>query len=103
MIEGIKKAILKEERYEFSIHAADKSILLKITLAELREAIGSGEIIEDYPEDKYGPSCLIFGKTKKGRPIHMQCSYPARHKVKIITIYEPDPEEWIDFKTRRQV
>jgi len=27
---------------------------------ELREAIATSSIIEDYPEDKYGPSCLVL-------------------------------------------
>jgi len=51
--------------------------------------------------DRYGPSCLIFGRTASGRPIHIQCSYPARPLLKIITVYEPGREQWIDFKTRR--
>ena len=103
MIEEIKKAIIKEKRYEFSIHALDRSILRKITLIELQEAMQSGEIIEDYPEDKYGPSCLVFGKTRKNRPLHIHCSYPSRAKIKIITLYEPDPNEWIKFKKRKDV
>ena len=101
MIEELKKAILEEKRYEFSIHAVDQSILRKITRQQMHEAIGTGEIIEDYPEDKYGPSCLILGWTEKRRPLHIQCSYPTRAKIKIITIYDPDPKEWIDFKIRR--
>jgi hypothetical protein len=35
---------------------------------EIREMIADGQVIEDYPDDKYGPSCLIFGFTLKGRP-----------------------------------
>ena len=101
MIEELKKAILEEKRYEFSIHAVDQSILRKITRQQMHEAIGTGEIIEDYPEDKYGPSCLILGWTEKRRPLHIQCSYPTRAKIKIITLYDPDPKEWIDFKIRR--
>jgi len=34
-----------------------------------------------------------------GQIVH--CSYPSRPLVKIITIYQPDPELWIDFKVRR--
>lgn len=63
--------------------------------------ISNGEIIEDYPDDKYGPSCLIHGKTAGGRAIHVQCSYPSRQVMKVITVYEPDPERWIDFTVRR--
>lgn len=59
-----------------------------------------GEIIEDYQEDKYSPSCLIYGKTKSGRYIHVQLSLTSI--VWIITVYEPNPEEWINYKTRRK-
>lgn len=71
-------------------------------MQEVREAIANGEVIEDYPEDKYGPTCLILGFTQAGRPLHVQCSYPSRVLVKIVTLYEPDPEAWIDFKVRRR-
>lgn len=86
--------------FEFSKHAADRMILRHITISEIREAIQSGEVIEDYPKDKYGPSCLILGKTNQDRFLHIQCSYPSRPLVKIITVYEPDPNEWINFKVR---
>ncbi|MFZ0727812.1 MAG: DUF4258 domain-containing protein, partial [Desulfobacterales bacterium] len=73
-----------------------------ISVAEVAAAIATrSEVIEDYPDDKYGPSCLILGYTKKGRPLHVQCSYPSRTLVKIITLYEPDPDLWIDFRARR--
>jgi len=100
MIEQIRIKI-RAGQYEFSKHALDQSILRKISLQELQDVIASGEIIEDYPEDKYGPSCLVLGFTKKGRPLHAQCSYPSRPLVKIITLYEPDPAQWIDFRVRR--
>jgi len=88
-------------QFEFTKHALDQSILRRITVKEVREAMANGEVIENYPDDKYGPSCLVFGNTKSGRPIHLQCSHPFRENVKIITLYQPDPEEWIDFKVRR--
>lgn len=100
MIEEIQRAI-RGLRYEYSLHAVDQSILRHILRKELEQVIEQGEIIEDYPEDKYGPSCLIFGRTKSGRVLHVQCSYPGRPKVKIITVYEPSPEGWINFKKRR--
>ncbi len=89
-------------QYEFSKHAVDQTILRAISVAELEEAISNrSEVIEDYPEDKYGPSCLILGFTAKGRPLHVQCSYPSRPLVKIVTVYEPDPDLWIDSKIRK--
>lgn len=89
-------------QYEFSKHAVDQAIIRGISVAELEEAISSrSEVIEDYPEDKYGPSCLILGFTRGGRPLHIHCSYPSRPLIKIVTAYEPDPNLWVDFKIRR--
>ena len=100
MIDEIRKKIATDE-FEFSKHAVDQSIIRRISVQELRDVITNGEVIEDYPEDKYGASCLIHGKTAGGRAIHVQCSYPSRSMVKVITVYEPDPELWIDYKVRR--
>ena len=102
MLEEIQSKILRGQ-YEFSKHAVDQSIIRDISIVEMGEAIsGGGEIIEDYPEDKYGPSCLILGFTKTGRPLHIQCSYPSRPLIKVITLYEPDPNLWVDFRVRKQ-
>jgi hypothetical protein len=88
--------------YELSKHAVDQTIIRDITVAELEEAISNrSEVIENYPDDKYGPSCLILGFTTAERPLHVQCSYPTRPLVKIVTVYEPDPDLWVGLKTRK--
>lgn len=99
LIEQIRDKIASEQ-FEYSQHAVDQSILRRINVQELREAVATGEIIEGYPDDKYGPSCLIHGLTAKGRHLHIQCSYPSRPLIKIITLYQPDPKRWINFKER---
>ena len=88
-------------QFEFSEHAANQAIRRYIPLSEVREALLSGRMIEDYPDDQYGPSCLILGHTSTGRPLHIQCSYPSRPSVKIITVYQPDPNRWNSDFTRR--
>jgi len=99
VIEQIR-AKIQTGQFEFSRHAVDTSILRRITVHEVREVLANGQIIEDCPDDKYGPSCLVLGFTRKGRPLHIQCSHSSRPLVKIITLYEP-ADEWIDFKLRR--
>ncbi|MDE0482723.1 MAG: DUF4258 domain-containing protein [Candidatus Poribacteria bacterium] len=101
LLDGIRTKI-ENWQFELSRHAANQSIIRHITIQEVREAIENCEMLEDYPEDKYGPSCLIFGFTKSNRPLHIQCSYPSRSLIKIITLYEPNPSKWIDFKIRRK-
>lgn len=61
----------------------------------------NANIIEEYPEDKYSPSCLLLGYTQTGRPIHIQVSLTDTDFVKIITLYEPDTEEWVNYSQRR--
>lgn len=90
-------------RYEYSKHAVDQSIKRHISVREVSEAILSQSlIIENYQEDKYGPSCLLLGFTEAGRPLHIQCTYPVRPLIKIITVYEPDKEFWINYRIRRK-
>jgi hypothetical protein len=102
MLEEIRMKMLRRQD-EFSKHAVDQSIIRDISVAEIEEAIsGRSEVVEDYPDDKYGPSCLILGFTDAGRPLHVQCSYPARPLIKIITLYQPDAELWIDYRIRRK-
>jgi hypothetical protein len=64
-----------------------------ITTAEVRSAIENGQVIEDYPEDSRGHSCLILGKGHDERAIHIVCS-PKAEFLAIITAYIPDPNEW---------
>lgn len=101
LVHEIRDKIARDE-FEFSQQAVDQSIVRRISVRELREAMVRAEVIEDYPDDKYGPSCLVFGTTAAGRPLHIQCSYPSRPLLKIITLYEPDPALWIDFRERRR-
>ena len=101
LLDSIRDKIARRQ-YEFSKHAVDQTIMRDISVSELEQAISSrSEVIEDYPEDKYGPSCLVLGFTSAGRPLHLQCSHPARPLIKIITVYEPDPELWIDLRVRK--
>jgi Domain of unknown function (DUF4258) len=67
------------------------------------EAITTGQVIEDYPDDnKDGSSCLISGPTQANRNIHIQCSYPSRPLIKVITLYEPNLTQWNDNFTKRR-
>ena len=73
-----------------------------IAAAEVREVIATGEVIECYPQDSRGPSCLLMGLGDGKRPIHVVCS-PKEDYLAIITAYLPDQDEWSDdFRTRKR-
>ena len=97
------QACVSTRRYLFSKHAADRLIVRGISVAEVEQVLlGSAEVIENYPLDKYGPSCLILGYTGGGRPPHVQYAYTDPLSVKLETVYEPHPDRWIDLRTRRR-
>lgn len=69
---------------------------------EISQTIFDGELIEDYPDDVRGHSCLILGRGDENRAIHVVCS-PKEDYLAIITAYLPDPGEWSsDFKKRKK-
>ncbi len=98
-IEGIRVKIGSGE-YHFSDHGVKRMIKRSIDRVEIEDTVLAGEIIEEYPYDKYSPSCLIYGRTKSGRHLHVQLSLPPT--VVIITAYDPDETEWIDYRIRRE-
>ena len=92
---------LASGEFQFSRHAFRRAIERNISEQEIREAGGKAEVIEDYPQDKYSPSALFLGFTAAGRPLHFQVSFAESLMARIITIYEPDPKEWIEHRKRR--
>ena len=99
-LEQIRQRLAAGE-FEFSRHALRRVVERNISATEIQEAGVAAEIIEDYPDDKYSPSTLLLGFTMGGRPLHFHVSCAETEKAKIITIYEPHPREWKDFRIRR--
>ena len=93
---------LQSGSFEFTRHAFKRAIERNISEKEIREIGENVEIIEDYPDDKYSPSSLLLGFTQGDRALHMQTSRMESDTVKIITLYEPDDREWIDYRSRRK-
>jgi len=100
LLEGIQSRI-KERHYRFTLHAGDRMTERHISVREVEEALLSNntEVIENYPEDPRGSTCLILGTTKGGRSLHIQCTYAPN--VAVITAYEPEANEWIDRRIRK--
>lgn len=72
-----------------------------ITSDEVDAVVTQGELIEDYPNDRRGHSCLMLGSGEAGRVVHAVCS-PKDEYLAIITAYLPDPDQWSeDFRQRR--
>jgi hypothetical protein len=71
-----------------------------ITPAEVESVVRTGELIEDYPDDSRGHSCLLLGFGEDNRAIHVVCA-PKQDYLAVITAYLPDPTQWSsDFRRR---
>ena len=93
--EASKKQVL------FTLHVHRQIDARNITIKEIFEALESPELVEDYPNDPRGHSCLILGFTKQGKPLHMVCA-PRAGGLMVITVYQPSLLEWkLNYKSRR--
>ena len=97
-LEETQKAIAQGD-YRYTAHALQRTTVRHISRAEIEQAEAKAEVIERYPDDKYGPSILVYGETEKQRILHIQISLPP--SVKIITAYEPDPDQWENYRVRK--
>lgn len=93
----IKKKIRNQE-YDLSIHAHNERQEDQITIEEIEKVILKGDIIEQYPNDLRGESCLVVGIVYK-KPLHIVCG-KRDERLLIVTVYRPKPPVWIDYKTR---
>ena len=92
---------LREAEFDLTRHVLRRLVQREITEQEIRQAGARAVVIEDYPDDKYSPSCLLLGFTEQGKPLHIQVSLADTTLMRVITVYDPDPSDWIDFTTRR--
>lgn len=92
---------LSKGEFDFSRHALKRVVERDISDQEIREAGSEAVVVEEYPHDKYSPSCLLLGFTRAGRPLHAQVSRADTPLVRIVTIYQPTDTEWIDYVRRR--
>ena len=81
-------------------HAMERFKQRGIGMRDVKAAVMSGQIIEQYPDDFPFPSCLVCGLTRNNRVLHVVMSDEGSSS-RIITAYYPDPAQWSsDFKTR---
>ncbi len=87
------RAQVDAESVRITQHAHEEMVAEGITLQEVFEALARGEILENYPDHRRGPCCLVHGVTGQGRPLHVVCT-TAQPLLIVITVYEPKPPKW---------
>jgi len=101
-IESIVESI-QGERVRITDHADEEAYNDGLSVGEILGSIEAGEIIEDYPDDRPYPSCLILSRNPKGEVVHSVWAYNQSTRSSVlVTVYSPDPRLWIDGKVRRR-
>jgi len=90
------------DRLVFSEHALQKMFERHISKPDVVAVIRTGQVIEDYTDDRPFPSSLLLAVTS-GRPIHVVAAQDVPTKTAyVITAYVPDVGLWDDDFTKRK-
>ena len=103
--EDLLRAIQREIRdhgVRWTVHGVHEASADRLSVDEIEAALvlPEAEVIEDYPEDSRGPSCLVLSRIEGARPVHIVVSHPPEPAV--ITIYLPDAVKWKTPRERRR-
>ncbi|HII80102.1 MAG TPA: DUF4258 domain-containing protein [Methanosarcina sp.] len=93
------KELLSEDAFIISNHARRRMFQRNISTEDIVEVIIQGQIIEDYPDDEPCPSALLFAYCED-KPCHVVVAECEDH-IRIITVYVPENDKWIDHIFRR--
>ena len=97
--EKIREAI-DAGQWAMTHHARERAGRRRISDEELVDALAQGVVLESYPDDPRGPSALALGRTDDDRFIHAVCALDTGGILLIVTVYEPEPPNWLDERTR---
>jgi hypothetical protein len=61
---------MRGHRIRITDHADEEAQADRLSFDKVFISVFQGEIIEEYPDDKPFPSCLIHGETFSGEPVH---------------------------------
>jgi uncharacterized protein DUF4258 len=95
---------VRERQYRLTSHAEKEREADQIIVQEIDGAVLSNacELVEDFPTDPRGHSCLILRWTRVWLPVHIVCGHLHEEECIVITICRTDPAEWIDWRNRRE-
>ncbi len=94
---------IRQKQIRITDHADEEALVDALTFDEIFFSVLQGEIIEDYLTDKPYPSCLIYGDSFRGEPIHSVWAYNQETQwAVLVTVYRPDPKRWINWRERKK-
>ncbi len=101
--EAVREAIVRGS-VRVSQHAVEELEADDLSVDTIVSAVLAGELIEDYPDDPRGPSCLVLSSHESGDWVHTVWGWDSGSGIAVlITAYRPHPRKWEhDLKRRRR-
>jgi hypothetical protein len=111
-LHAVRATIQRDDTF-ISPHALSEALADGLDIDDIWASLldPAAEVIEDYPSDPRGPSCLMLSFVSQ-RPVHTVIAFPCKRYAAnrqipaiafLITVYRPDlrPHEWdARFRTR---
>jgi Domain of unknown function (DUF4258) len=67
------RAEIEQQSYKISLHADEERLADGLTVSDLELVLSHCTIIEHYPDDPRGQSCLVIGLTLEEKVMHVVC------------------------------
>ena len=93
-IVGRLKRQSAEDLIRVSVHAHQEMVAEDISYEMIRKVLLDAHVVENYPEHKRGPCCLVCRDMMDGRFVHVVTTTSLEVAV-IITAYEPKQDKWV--------
>ena len=98
---GVVRRMAETNALDWTWHIAERLIERGITKADVISALMNGEIIQQYPDARLFPKCIILGDDLSGRKLHVVCAL-SKYELSMVTAYYPSLWVWEpDFRTRK--
>ena len=81
------------DRIRLTVHGHQEMVEDAVTYDDLRAALLECVVVENYPDHQRGACCLVYGRSRAGRHLHVVCT-TAREMLIVITVYEPKLPKW---------
>lgn len=95
------RQLIRDEKYLIKSHARKRMAERGIRECEALQVLLKGSIVEETPDAKPFPKCLMMHFIRKDEPLYVSCATDGEI-VYIITVHWYDTGRWIDPWTRRR-
>ena len=90
LIVWIRERVRRAE-YLIKMHARQRMSKRGIWVVDVENALLTGRVIEDYPLDPRGHSCMVLGEDQAGNWLHVICNV-STDILAIVTAYYPEEQ-----------